>query len=173
MWTFIEIRESLSDSTKLWVNASSLSNTVKRLTTKRERDQSNGWGGFQKLYWLWIVRWPVWLERNLSTESKTSRLTWRVQLLIQDLLAWRRRYSTPLVNWKVLKAEPQIQSGFWRSMVSRTQLWMKESQFSTIWKMVQSVYSFKRGFDCSSWNLVDSWKNSLIWKKKPLKLVSQ
>ena len=33
---------SLSDSTKLWVNASSLPNTVKRLTTKRERDQSNG-----------------------------------------------------------------------------------------------------------------------------------
>ena len=165
MWTFIEIRESLSDSTKLWVNASSLFNTVKRLTTKRERDQSNGWGGFQKLYWLWIVRWPVWLERNLLTESKTSRLMWRVQLLSQDLLAWRRRYCTPLVNWKVLKAEPQIQSGLWRSMVSRTQLWMKESQFSTIWKMVQSVYSFKRGFDCSSWNLVDSWKNSLIWKK--------
>ena len=121
-----------------------------------------GGRGFQKLFWLWIVKWPGWLERNLWIPLKTSRFTQRVQRIIQGLLAWRRRDSTlqwmwdismPLMRWKVVKGKQQVQSGLWRSVVSRNQLWVKESQFSTLWKMVQSVDSFEK-----SW--VSSWRNS-------------
>ena len=47
----------------------------------------------------------------------------------------------PPVSWKVVKGEPQIQCGLWMSSISSDHLWIKESQFSTIWKMVQSMVS--------------------------------
>ena len=84
----------------------------KRSTLGRERDRQNGWRGFQKLFQVWIVKWPGWLERDLSMQSTKSRLTQRVKPPIQDLLAWKIREETlqrmwstslQLVSWKVVK----------------------------------------------------------------------
>ena len=105
-------RGNVNNSIELWVNASSLSTTVKRSTLGRERDRQNGWRGFQKLFQVWIVKWPGWLERDLSMQSTKSRFTQRVKPPIQDLLAWKIREETlqrmwstslKLVSWKVVK----------------------------------------------------------------------
>ena len=155
MWTSTEIRESLSDSTKLWVTVSSLSNTVRRWTSKRERDRHNEWRGFQKLFQLWIVRWQDWQEINLWMPSRIRWLKWRVQWLFQGLLAWWKRDSTPqrtwhisvlLLSWKVVRGEPQIQSGLWRSMILIEHWWIRMSLFSITWKMDQSVVSPEKSF---------------------------
>ena len=60
MWTFTGIRESLSNSSELWVNATSLSNTVKRWTSKR--DKLKRWRGFQKDQQY--TKETVWLEMD-------------------------------------------------------------------------------------------------------------
>ena len=80
----------------------------------------------------------------------TSRLTPRVQRLTQDLLAWRKRDSTPrkkwdislpLTSWKEVKEEQQIPCDLWKSSKSIEHLWIRMSLFSTIWRMDQSVVS--------------------------------
>ena len=38
------------------MSVSWLSNTVKKWTSKRERDQTRGWRGLWKLNWLWMVK---------------------------------------------------------------------------------------------------------------------
>ena len=52
--------------------------------------------------------------------------------------------SVLLVSWKVVKENEQIQSGLWRSSISIENLLIKESQFSTVWRMDQSVVSAKK-----------------------------
>ena len=72
----------------------------------------------------------------------------------------------PLVSWKVVKEEQQIQSSLGRSTISREHLWMKATLFSTIWKMEESVVSSEKSFRLFllelSWllkELFDSKKN--------------
>ena len=111
MWTSTEIRESLSDSTKLWVTVSSLSNTVRRWTSKRERDRHNEWRGFQKLFQLWIVRWQDWQEINLWMPSRIRWLKWRVQWLFQGLLAWWKKRLNSSKNVTYLCATAELEGG--------------------------------------------------------------
>ena len=68
-------------SIKLCVSVSSLSNIVKRWTSKRERDQPIRWWGFKKFCWLWIMTWPghkrndrAWCEDKKRECEGTQRL---------------------------------------------------------------------------------------------------
>ena len=46
------------------MSVSSLSNIVKRWTSKRERDQPIRWWGFKKFCWLWMMTWPGHKEND-------------------------------------------------------------------------------------------------------------
>ena len=50
---------------------------------KRSTDE---WGGFLKVFHLWIVKQPGWLKRNLSTRSKARTMTYSMSITMQRLL---------------------------------------------------------------------------------------
>ena len=52
----------------------------------------------------------------------------------------------PLVSCKVVKEEPQIQSGLYRSTIPKNHSCIKASLLCTIWKMDQSVVSSEKSF---------------------------
>ena len=82
MWTSTEIRESLSDSTELSVTVSSLSNTVRRWTSKREID------------WQWVKRLP---EVVSALNCEVTRLTRNKPVdAIKDKVVEMKSFSRPV-----------------------------------------------------------------------------
>ena len=69
----------------------------------------------------------------------------------------------------MVRGEPQVQSGPWRSSIYRKKkhLWKRRACSPHFERWTKAWFRQRRASNCSSWNWVTSWRNSwsLIWKK--------
>ena len=95
------------------------------------------------------------LTENKSCRCHQRQFGWRKQF--DDLFetSWPEGKETrlrmwdiskPLVSWKAVRGEPQIQSGHWKSSISIEHLRMKASLYSVYSNMDQSVSLSEKNF---------------------------